>query len=61
MIPPTGRRVYAVRWRRQGARPDIRMRYFSRRHDAERYADKLERYGKDVSVFVTVASWTEVR
>lgn len=61
MIPPTSRRVFAVRWRRQGSRPDVRMRYFSRRHDAEAYADKLAGYGKTVSIFVTVADWSEVR
>lgn len=57
---PTGRHVYCVRWRRQGARGDVGVRYFARQADAEKYATKLDRWGKDARIYVTAATWAEV-
>ncbi|MDP9820406.1 hypothetical protein [Nocardioides massiliensis] len=56
-LTPRDGKLYTVRWIRQGNRPDVRHKHFTRGHDAHQYADKLRRFGKDAEVYVTDTRW----
>lgn len=58
--PPTTRHVYAVRWRRQGARPDVMHRICTRRVDADRLAPWLRARGRQPVMYAATATWEEV-
>ncbi|MBB4935674.1 hypothetical protein F4561_006583 [Lipingzhangella halophila] len=55
--PPDGA-LYVVRW--QSDKGDIKHRYFRRHHDAQRYADKLQSYGKTPGVYQSETAWRRV-
>jgi predicted DNA-binding WGR domain protein len=61
MTTPTATQVYVVRWVRIGNRPDIRQRYFTRRHDATAYADKLRSYGREPAIYTSPVHWEATR
>jgi hypothetical protein len=58
-LRPPARQLFEVRWMRADD-SQVRMKRFTRRHDAEAWADQLRSYGKDVAVYYTVTSWLEV-
>lgn len=57
---PRSDRVYVVRWVRVQRRPDVGVRYFTRQHDAERFAAKLRRYGRRPAVFGSPVTWQPI-
>lgn len=59
-LTPRSDRVYVVRWVRVQARPDVGVRYFTRQHDAERFAAKLRRYGRHPVVFGAPVTWQPI-
>lgn len=61
-LTPRNGTLYIVRWIRDDGR-DVKHKYFTRRHDAEQFANKLVDHGKDtddVAIFTTTTTWEEV-
>lgn len=56
LIPQEGE-LFVVRWLRQDGR-DVRHKYFRRRHDAQAFAARLDRFGKTYAIFSTWARWS---
>ena len=53
--PPDGE-VWIVRWIRADG-TQVKHNFYRRRHDAERRADRLRRYGKHVALYRTPTAW----
>lgn len=53
---PSGRRVFAVRYRKAD-RVAVDHRLFLRRHAARRFLDKLHAAGREAELFVSAVTW----
>jgi hypothetical protein len=59
-LTPRGRKLFVVRWPRED-RPETRQRFYTRRADAERLAQRLSGRGISAHIFVTRTTWAEAR